>query len=77
VSEDGPAHAQRLRQARSYLRAADPVLARLIDSRPDFDPRATSTLGFMAAARGAAIDIVDRVMSNPHQLLTGSPHRFR
>jgi DNA-3-methyladenine glycosylase II len=29
-----------LRQARSYLRSADPVLARLIDDRPDFDPRA-------------------------------------
>ena len=29
-----------LRQARSYLRQADPVLARLIDDRPDFDPRA-------------------------------------
>jgi DNA-3-methyladenine glycosylase II len=29
-----------LRQARSHLRAADPVLARLIDERPDFDPRA-------------------------------------
>jgi len=29
-----------LRQARSYLRDADPVLARLIDDRPDFDPRA-------------------------------------
>jgi DNA-3-methyladenine glycosylase II len=29
-----------LRQARSYLRNADPVLARLIDDRPDFDPRA-------------------------------------
>jgi hypothetical protein len=29
-----------LRQARSYLRHADPVLARLIDDRPDFDPRA-------------------------------------
>src|SRR5215472_10320626 len=29
-----------LRQARSYLRAADPVLARLIDDRPEFDPRA-------------------------------------
>jgi DNA-3-methyladenine glycosylase II len=26
--------------ARSYLRNADPVLARLIDARPDFDPRA-------------------------------------
>src|SRR5215472_18703203 len=32
-----------LRQARSYLRAADPVLARLIDDRPDFDPRAWMT----------------------------------
>jgi DNA-3-methyladenine glycosylase II len=29
-----------LQQARSYLREADPVLARLIDDRPDFDPRA-------------------------------------
>ena len=29
-----------LRQARSTLRNADPVLARLIDERPDFDPRA-------------------------------------
>jgi DNA-3-methyladenine glycosylase II len=41
-----PAHdplasrAEWLRQARSHLRAADPVLARLIDDRPDFDPRA-------------------------------------
>jgi DNA-3-methyladenine glycosylase II len=29
-----------LQQTRSYLRHADPVLARLIDDRPDFDPRA-------------------------------------
>ena len=29
-----------LQQARSSLRRADPVLARLIDDRPDFDPRA-------------------------------------
>jgi DNA-3-methyladenine glycosylase II len=29
-----------LRQARSTLRYADPVLARLIDERPEFDPRA-------------------------------------
>jgi DNA-3-methyladenine glycosylase II len=28
-----------LEQARSYLRSADPVLARIIDERPDFDPR--------------------------------------
>ena len=29
-----------LQQARSYLRDADPVLARLIGDRPEFDPRA-------------------------------------
>jgi len=39
VSEDS-SRAARLRQARSYLRDADPVLARLIDDRPAFDPRA-------------------------------------
>jgi DNA-3-methyladenine glycosylase II len=39
VTED-PGHAAWLRQARSHLRDADPVLARLIDDRPDFDPRA-------------------------------------
>jgi DNA-3-methyladenine glycosylase II len=36
----GASRAGWLRQARSYLRDADPVLARLIDERPDFDPRA-------------------------------------
>jgi DNA-3-methyladenine glycosylase II len=39
VSED-PSRATWLREARSALRRADPVLARLIDDRPDFDPRA-------------------------------------
>ena len=39
MSEDS-SRAARLRQARSYLRDADPVLARLIDDRPAFDPRA-------------------------------------
>jgi DNA-3-methyladenine glycosylase II len=29
-----------LQDARAQLRAADPVIARLIDARPDFDPRA-------------------------------------
>jgi DNA-3-methyladenine glycosylase II len=38
-----PGHAEWLEQARSYLRDADPVLARLIDQRPDFDPRAWIT----------------------------------
>ncbi|MBO0814526.1 MAG: DNA-3-methyladenine glycosylase 2 family protein [Actinobacteria bacterium] len=39
MTED-PSHAAWLQQARSHLRNADPVLARLIDERPDFDPRA-------------------------------------
>ena len=39
VTEDS-SRAAWLQQARSYLRHADPVLARLIDDRPDFDPRA-------------------------------------
>ena len=32
-----------LQQARSHLHEADPVLARLIDDRPEFDPRAWMT----------------------------------
>ena len=39
MTED-PDHATWLEQARSHLRNADPMLARLIDDRPDFDPRA-------------------------------------
>jgi DNA-3-methyladenine glycosylase II len=39
VTEDS-GRAAWLRQARAYLREADPVLGRLIDERPDFDPQA-------------------------------------
>jgi DNA-3-methyladenine glycosylase II len=39
VTEDSGA-GERLEPARAYLRNADPVLARLIDDRPAFDPRA-------------------------------------
>lgn len=35
-----PGHDAWLRQARLHLRDADPMLARLIDDRPEFDPRA-------------------------------------
>jgi DNA-3-methyladenine glycosylase II len=42
VTED-PSRAAWLQQARSHLRQADPVLARLIDDRQDFDPRAWLT----------------------------------
>ena len=37
---DDASRAAWLQQARSYLRDADPVLGRLIDDWPDFDPRA-------------------------------------
>ena len=39
VTQDRRGQAAGLRDARSHLRQADPVLARLIDERPDFDPR--------------------------------------
>jgi DNA-3-methyladenine glycosylase II len=39
VTEDAD-RAVWLQQARSHLRNADPVLARLVDERPEFDPRA-------------------------------------
>jgi DNA-3-methyladenine glycosylase II len=42
VTEDS-SRAGWLQQARTHLRNADPVLARLIDDRPDFDPRAWLT----------------------------------
>jgi DNA-3-methyladenine glycosylase II len=38
-----PSHGAWLRRARSKLREADPVMARLIDDRPGFDPRAWMT----------------------------------
>jgi DNA-3-methyladenine glycosylase II len=42
VSEDS-SRAAWLQRTRTYLRNADPVLARLIDDRPDFDPQAWLT----------------------------------
>ena len=39
MTEDS-GRAMRLQQARAYLHNADPVLARLIDDRPAFDPQA-------------------------------------
>jgi DNA-3-methyladenine glycosylase II len=38
-ARDGEPDAARLDTARAHLREADPVLARLIDERPDFNPR--------------------------------------
>ena len=42
MTED-PDRAATLRQARAYLHDSDPVLARLIDERPGFDPQAWMT----------------------------------
>src|SRR5437660_12756 len=39
VAEDRAGPRRPLQDARAHLRGADPVLARLIDQRPDFDPR--------------------------------------
>ena len=40
---DPVSRATTLQEARSQLHDADPVMARLIDARPDFDPRAWLT----------------------------------
>jgi DNA-3-methyladenine glycosylase II len=40
MTTEDPGRAAWLGEARTYLRLADPVLARIIDDRPDFDPRA-------------------------------------
>jgi len=40
MATDDAGHAEWLRRARSHLRDADPVMARLIDARPTFDPQA-------------------------------------
>ena len=42
MTED-PSRAATLQQARAYLHDSDPVLARLIDERPGFDPQAWLT----------------------------------
>lgn len=42
MTED-PDRAATLRQARAYLHDSDPILARLIDERPGFDPQAWMT----------------------------------
>lgn len=39
VDGEGQGYLERLRRGRTHLRDADPVLARLIDERPGFDPR--------------------------------------
>jgi hypothetical protein len=61
VSED-PSRAAWLRQARSHLRQADPVLARLIDDRPDFDPRAWLECGHVGCCDNSPGETRDRAL---------------
>lgn len=55
----------RLQRSRSHLRSADPVLARLIDARPDFDPRAAwmSRLPPMDLFGGLLFQVVGQQLS--------------
>ena len=70
-----------LGQARSHLRAADPVLARLIDERPDFDPRAWlaelpamdlfSALLFQVAGQQLSVASTRRILARVADLFGG------
>jgi len=75
------ARPQRLRRARAYLRRADPVLARLIDARPDFDPRAWlaqlpemdlyGALVFMVAGQQLSVAATRTILSRIQALFGG------
>jgi DNA-3-methyladenine glycosylase II len=70
-----------LQQARSYLRNADPVLARLVDERPDFDPRAWLTqlppmdlygaLLFQVAGQQLSVAATRRILARIEALFGG------
>jgi DNA-3-methyladenine glycosylase II len=80
VTEDA-SHAEWLQQARSYLRGADPVLARLIDERPDFDPRAWlaqlppmdlyGALLFQVAGQQLSVAATRRILARVEALFDG------
>jgi predicted NBD/HSP70 family sugar kinase len=57
--------------------ARESLVAGLLAPRSAGCELTTSDLGFMAAARGAAIGILDQVITNPHQLLPSAPRRPR
>ena len=70
-----------LRQARGRLRAADPVLARLIDGRPGFDPRAWlaelpamdlfGALLFQVAGQQLSVPVTRRTLARIRELFGG------
>jgi DNA-3-methyladenine glycosylase II len=80
VTED-PGHAAWLRQARSHLHDADPVLARLIDDWPDFDPRAWlaqlppmdlyGALLFQVAGQQLSVPATRRILARVEALFGG------
>jgi len=80
VTEDS-SRAAWLEQARSYLRDADPVLARLIDERPAFDPRAWmaqlppmdlyGALLFQVAGQQLSVPATRRILSRIQSLFGG------
>ena len=80
MTEDS-SRAVSLQQERSYLRNADPVLARLIDDRPDFDPRAWLTqlppmdlygaLLFQVAGQQLSVAATRRILARIEALFGG------
>ena len=74
-------HGEWLQRARASLRAADPVLARLIDRRPDFDPRAWlaelppmdlfSALVFQVAGQQLSVQATRRTLARIGDLFGG------
>jgi hypothetical protein len=68
-------------EAREFLRKADPVLARLIDARPDFRPRAWmdelppldgfGTLVFQVAGQQLPVSSTRAIISHLHVCICG------
>jgi DNA-3-methyladenine glycosylase II len=81
-SAQRPDHAEWLQGARGHLRAADPVLAGLIDKVPDFDPRAWlaqlppldlfGALLFQVAGQQLSVAATRRTLARVEALFGGS-----
>jgi DNA-3-methyladenine glycosylase II len=80
--EESHEQADPLGRERAYLRDADPVLARLIDARPDFDPRAWlaelppmdlfGALIFQVTGQQLSVAVTRRTMARIQALFGGS-----
>ena len=86
TAQDPNSHARRRapiadRRAKAFLRQADPVLARLIDARPDFRPRAWidelppldafGTLIFQVAGQQLSVSSTRAIVSRIEQRFEG------